>query len=83
MKRVENKLADFTGDKRIILLSLMAVAKMLRHEIGRRPVVDRQNPKRLPGYLGRAGVMAARLKLHGEEHVREPGLLARRGKPKI
>jgi H+/Cl- antiporter ClcA len=54
-----------------------AVAKMLRHDIGRLPVVERGNPKRLVGYLGRAGVMAARLKLHGEEDVREPGLLAK------
>jgi H+/Cl- antiporter ClcA/predicted transcriptional regulator len=54
-----------------------AVAKMLRHDIGRLPVVERQNPKRLIGYLGRAGVMAARLKLHEEENVREPGLLTK------
>ncbi|MBS1795545.1 MAG: chloride channel protein [Acidobacteria bacterium] len=57
-----------------------AVAKMLRHDIGRLPVVERANPKRLVGYLGRAGVMAARLKLHGEEHIREPGLLAKLAK---
>jgi len=52
-----------------------AVTKMLRNEIGRLPVVERQNPKRLVGYLGRAGVMAARIRLHEEEHVRESGLL--------
>jgi len=52
-----------------------AVTKMLRNEIGRLPVVERRNPKRLVGYLGRAGVMAARIRLHEEEHVRESGLL--------
>jgi CBS domain-containing protein len=51
-----------------------AVVKMLRSDIGRLPVVDRQDPRRLVGYLGRAGVMAARLKQHEEEFVREQGL---------
>ncbi|MGI8469188.1 MAG: chloride channel protein [Pyrinomonadaceae bacterium] len=51
-----------------------AVTKMLQHDIGRLPVVDRQDTKRLIGYLGRASVMAARLKLHEEENVREQGI---------
>lgn len=51
-----------------------AVTKMLRSDIGRLPVVDRQDPRRLIGYLGRAAVMAARLKQHEEEYVREQGL---------
>jgi H+/Cl- antiporter ClcA/CBS domain-containing protein len=51
-----------------------AVMKMLRHDIGRLPVVERNKPQRLVGYLGRAGVMAARLKQHEEEYVREQGL---------
>jgi chloride channel protein, CIC family len=47
--------------------------KMLRNNIGRLPVVDRSDTRKLVGYLGRHGVMAARLwRLH-EEHVREPG----------
>jgi H+/Cl- antiporter ClcA/CBS domain-containing protein len=54
-----------------------AVTKMLRNNIGRLPVVDRQSPNRLIGYLGRAAVMAARLKQHEEEHVREQGLGAK------
>jgi hypothetical protein len=37
-------------------------------------VVDRLDNKRLVGYLGRASVMTARLKLHEEENVREQGL---------
>jgi chloride channel protein, CIC family len=54
-----------------------AVTKMLRADIGRLPVVDRGDPRRLVGYLGRAGVMAARLKLHDEEFVREQGWLSK------
>jgi chloride channel protein, CIC family len=47
--------------------------KMLRNEIGRLPVVEREDPRKLVGYLGRNGVMAARLRRLHEEHVREPG----------
>jgi CIC family chloride channel protein len=42
--------------------------------IGRLPVVRREDPHKLVGYLGRAGVMAARLRRLEEEHVREQGL---------
>jgi chloride channel protein, CIC family len=51
-----------------------AVTKMLRNDIGRLPVVSRENPRQLLGYLGRASVMAARLRRLEEEHVREQGL---------
>jgi H+/Cl- antiporter ClcA/CBS domain-containing protein len=51
-----------------------AVVKMLRSNIGRLPVVERTDPRRLVGYLGRAGVMAARVRQHEEEYVREQGL---------
>jgi chloride channel protein, CIC family len=50
-----------------------AAAKMLRNNIGRLPVVDRDQPKRVLGYLGRSGIMAARRCRLDEEHVREPG----------
>ncbi len=50
-----------------------AAAKMLRNTIGRLPVVDRKDPRRVVGYLGRPGIMAARLRRLDEEHVREPG----------
>jgi chloride channel protein, CIC family len=50
-----------------------ATAKMLRNNIGRLPVVERSDPKRVVGYLGRPGIMAARLRRLDEEHVREPG----------
>jgi H+/Cl- antiporter ClcA len=50
-----------------------ASAKMLRNNIGRLPVVEREDPRRVVGYLGRPGIMAARLRRLDEEHVREPG----------
>jgi CBS domain-containing protein len=50
-----------------------AVRRMLENDIGRLPIVERDNPQRLVGYLGRAGVMAARVRGFEEEHVRERG----------
>ena len=50
-----------------------AASKMLRHDIGRLPVVDRADHRKAVGYLGRSGVMAARLRRFQDEHVREPG----------
>ncbi len=50
-----------------------ACAKMLRNDIGRLPVVERNDPRQVVGYLGRSGIMAARLRQLNEEHVREPG----------
>jgi chloride channel protein, CIC family len=50
-----------------------AAAKMLRNDIGRLPVVESGNSGRVVGYLGRPGIMAARLRRLDEEHVREPG----------
>jgi H+/Cl- antiporter ClcA len=55
-----------------------ASAKMLRNNIGRLPVVDRKDPSRVVGYLGRHGIMAARSHRLEEEHVREPGWIKRR-----
>jgi chloride channel protein, CIC family len=50
-----------------------ASVKMLRNNIGRLPVVDRADPHKVVGYLGRPGIMAARLSRIEDEHVREPG----------
>jgi len=50
-----------------------AVERMLKREVGRLPVVSREDPKQLVGYLGRAGVMAARMRRMEDEHVRGPG----------
>ena len=54
-----------------------ASAKMLRHKIGRLPVVDRGNPRKIVGYIGRQGIMEARVRRLEEEHVREPGWMGR------
>ena len=55
-----------------------AVAKMLRNNLGRLPVVSRQNPMRAIGYLGRSSIMAARVRYLEEENVRERGMGERR-----
>jgi CIC family chloride channel protein len=48
-----------------------AVTRMLQHGVGRLPVVSREDPQLLVGYLGRAEVMAARLRVLEEENHRE------------
>jgi len=50
-----------------------AVSRMLGHDIGRLPIVDRHDHRRLLGYLGRAGVMRARVRIYEEENLRERG----------
>jgi CIC family chloride channel protein len=51
-----------------------AVARMLANDIGRLPIVDRRDRLRLLGYLGRAGIMRARVRLFQEENLRERGV---------
>jgi chloride channel protein, CIC family len=55
-----------------------AASLMLRHNIGRLPVVDHGDGGKAVGYLGRSGVMAARLRRFQDEHVREPGWFPRK-----
>jgi chloride channel protein, CIC family len=50
-----------------------AAAKLLRFDIGRLPVVDRADERKVVGYLGRSAILAARLRRFNDEHVREPG----------
>jgi H+/Cl- antiporter ClcA len=50
-----------------------AIARMLKRDIGRLPVVDRDNPRKMIGYLGRAGILAARERYHREEELRSRG----------
>ncbi len=52
-----------------------AAAKLLRFGIGRLPVVARNDERKIVGYLGRASVLAARLRRFHDEHVFEPGWL--------
>ena len=52
-----------------------AVGRMLHHGCGRLPVVARDNPKKIMGYLGRTAVLEARRQRFQEEGVAEPGWL--------
>lgn len=53
------------------------VSKMLTNDVGRMPVVSRQDEKRIVGYLDRAKVMAARTQRYKEEYERESMLKLR------
>lgn len=53
-----------------------AIAKMLRNDVGRLPVVSRDEPGRVVGYLGRGDILAARMRLHEEEESRSKGPIA-------
>jgi CBS domain-containing protein len=55
-----------------------ATNKMLKHGIGRMPVVRRDDTEKLVGYLGRAQIVEARQQILNEEHVRERGWLLSR-----
>jgi H+/Cl- antiporter ClcA/CBS domain-containing protein len=70
------------GSKTVVVtypdeLLSVAAEKMLQHNVGRLPVVSRNDPTQVIGYLGRSGIMAARLRRLQEESVREPGWLRR------
>lgn len=54
-----------------------AAQKLLQFEIGRMPVVERGDDRKIAGYLGRAAILAARLRRFQDEHVLEPGWLKR------
>lgn len=59
-----------------------AIAKMLKHDIGRLPVVARNDERKVVGYLGRGEILAARLKHHEEEELRESGPIVAWRKPR-
>jgi H+/Cl- antiporter ClcA len=50
-----------------------ALEKMLKADVGRLPVVDRDDPGCVVGYLGRSSILAARLRQHEDEEIRERG----------
>jgi chloride channel protein, CIC family len=54
-----------------------AVARMVGNDIGRLPVVARDDPRHIVGYVERRSIMAARLYRHREEHELETGWLGR------
>jgi len=50
-----------------------AIARMLRHNIGRLPVVNREDSGTVLGYLGRSSILAARVRYQQEEEIRSRG----------
>jgi CBS domain-containing protein len=50
-----------------------AITKMLHHDVGRLPVVSREAPGTVVGYLGRSGILAARMRHQEEEEIRGRG----------
>jgi H+/Cl- antiporter ClcA/CBS domain-containing protein len=50
-----------------------ALTKMLKRGVGRLPVVERHDPGRVIGYLGRAAILSARMKMHEEENILQRG----------
>ena len=50
-----------------------ALTKMLNQDVGRLPVVKRNSPQTIVGYLGRASILSARMKIHEEENIRQKG----------
>lgn len=48
-----------------------AMNKMLQRGVGRLPVVSRNSPRQIVGYLGRPEILAARMRHREEEHRRE------------
>jgi len=52
-----------------------ALLRMLQHDVGRLPVVSREDKTRLVGYLNRSSFLSAWRRQIDEEHVREEGWL--------
>ncbi len=55
-----------------------ALTKMLNQDVGRLPVVERNNPQTIVGYLGRASILSARMKIHEEENILQKGWPSRK-----
>ncbi len=56
----------------------MAMARMLNADVGRLPVVSRENPRQIVGYLSRANVIEAHLQRLQDETQVEAGWLSKR-----
>lgn len=52
-----------------------AVARMITHGVGRLPVVNSNEPRKLIGYLSRTSLLSTRLRSLQQENVREKGWL--------
>jgi chloride channel protein, CIC family len=57
-----------------------AAAKLLRFDIGRLPVVDRADERKVVGYVNRSSILAARSMRMRDEHVIEPGWIKKFGR---
>jgi CBS domain-containing protein len=53
-----------------------ALHRMLQYDIGRLPVVRREQPQRMVGFFNRSSVLGAWTRQMEEEQVREHGWLA-------
>jgi chloride channel protein, CIC family len=53
-----------------------AMDLMLQHDIGGLPVVSREDPRQLVGYLGRSDILSAWQQAWREDQVREAGWLS-------
>ena len=54
-----------------------ALYRMIQHDVGRLPVVARENPKKMVGFLNRSSVLSAWTRQFEEEHTRESGWMGR------
>ncbi len=55
-----------------------ALHKLLKHDIGRLPVVKHETSQQLVGYLSRGAILRARQMRLDEEYLREPGWIEQR-----
>jgi chloride channel protein, CIC family len=58
-------------------LVLDALHRMVRHNIGRLPVVSREDPQRMTGYFDRSNILSAWTRQVEDEGVQEHGWYAR------
>jgi len=54
-----------------------ALFRMIQNDVGRLPVVDRADPKKLVGFINRSSVLSAWTRQFEEEHVREEGWIGK------
>ncbi len=77
----KTKVADAGGHQPIVAFSdeqaFDALFRMLQNNIGRLPVVTRENPDRMVGYLNRSSILSVWTRQMEEEGVREHGWLDR------
>ena len=72
-------MADVSGHELIVAFpderAFDALYRLLQNNIGRLPVVSRENPRKMIGFLNRSGILSAWTRQIEEESVREHGWL--------